>query len=172
MVEPMKEYFKLVMGSDVHEYHPGKTLLCDFLMFGTPTVGPVDWIITNPPFRLAEEFALKAMSLAKVGVALLVRTAFLEAIGRYENLFSKRPPAFIFQFVERLPMVKGKVDSEAGSATAYCWLVWLTQDDALTRKPTEFRWIAPCRDLLERDADYAAGEAAEVAPLPLFEGGS
>jgi len=151
MVAPLREYFAQVLGSDVHEYFPGKTLLCDFLMFGEPCVDPVDWIITNPPFRLAEQFALKAISRAKVGTALLVRTAFLEAIGRYNNLFSRFPPAYIFQFTERLPMVKGRVDEEAASATAYCWIVWLAQSDGATL----FKWIAPCRDIFERDGDYA-----------------
>ena len=52
----------------------------------------VDWIITNPPFRLAEQFILKALNHATEGVAMLVRTSFLESIGRYSSLFSVRPP--------------------------------------------------------------------------------
>jgi hypothetical protein len=64
-----------------------------------------DWIITNPPFNLACEFALRAISIARAGVALLVRSAWSEGGDRYRDLFSKHPPALIAQFAERVPMV-------------------------------------------------------------------
>jgi hypothetical protein len=48
-----------------------------------------DWIITNPPFNLACEFALRAISIAHAGVALLVRSAWSEGGDRYRDLFSK-----------------------------------------------------------------------------------
>ena len=96
MVGPLCEYFGGVAASDVHPYGYGDVR--DFLW---PSDHRADWIITNPPFRLAEQFALTALERASVGVALLVRTAFLESAGRYKRLFSKGPPSDVLQFVER-----------------------------------------------------------------------
>jgi hypothetical protein len=151
MAAPLTEYFRYVFTSDVHDYGVG--LVHDFLMPFAPTEipTPVHWVITNPPFRLAEQFIDRAMDMADTGCAMLVRTAFLESVGRYNNLFSVRPPSYVCQFTERVPMVKGRLDATASSATAYCWLVWAHED---TTVAPEFRWIAPCRRRLERPGDY------------------
>ena len=37
--------------------------------------GSVDWVITNPPFRLGEAFILKSLKVARRGVAMLTRTS-------------------------------------------------------------------------------------------------
>jgi hypothetical protein len=148
MVRALREYFHQVAASDCRDYGFPDAIVHDFL-FGVAT--DADWIITNPPFRLAEQFATHALEIAEVGVALLVRTAFLESATRYDSLFSKTPPHYILQFVERLPMVKGRVDEDASSATAYCWLVWWKGCSG----PTQFHWIPPCRKRLERKEDYA-----------------
>ena len=85
----------------------------------------VDWIITNPPFKLAEGFALRALEIARVGVCLLLRTNWLEGKDRYENLFSRYPPAFVAQFVERVTMTEGRIaDQTKQSATSYAWFCW------------------------------------------------
>jgi hypothetical protein len=106
------------------------------------------WIITNPPFNLAEQFARKAVGLALDGVALLVRTNFLESQARYA-LFQQHRPARISQFVERVAMVKGRLDRKASTATSYCWVIWQGMAER-----TEFMWIPPCRALLDRDEDW------------------
>jgi hypothetical protein len=67
-------------------------------------------VITNPPFRLAEQFVLRAMRVARRGVAILARTVFLESVGRYKSIYTKTPPTKFAQFVERVPMVKGRLD--------------------------------------------------------------
>lgn len=148
MVRPLHEYFREVVGTDVHDYGAGFPVV-DFLFPGDPRT--VDWIITNPPFRLAEQFALKAIATATVGVALLVRTQFLEGRGRFERLFSQYPPAVVAQFVERAPMVKGRLDREASTATAYAWVLWRCRATLTTPR---FTWIPPCRAVLDRDSDW------------------
>lgn len=42
-------------------------------------------IITNPPYRFAKEFILKALELTEKGrkIAMLLRVQFLESVGRY-----------------------------------------------------------------------------------------
>lgn len=147
MSKVLWEYFAKVRSTDAHGYGYGD--VADYLV-AKPAKGGYDWLITNPPFRLAEEFALKALKEARVGVAMLVRTVFIESVGRYRNLFDPFPPTFFAQFTERVPMVKGRLDSRASTATGYCWIVW--------RKPladqTKVVWIPPCRKLLEKPDDY------------------
>ena len=147
MSRPLTEYFSETYSSDVHDYGFGSVL--DFLWMGaSPTVA--DWIITNPPFVAAEQFAKRAISEAREGVALLVRINFLESANRYKGLFQKTPPSDILQFVERVPMFKGRLDRHGSTARAYCWLIWRKGAES----GTKFHWIAPCRKRLERDADY------------------
>lgn len=151
MARPLGEYFSTVHASDVHEYGFGEVR--DFLI---PMEGEPDanWIITNPPFRLAEQFVERALSVAWTGCAMLVRTSFLEGVGRHERLFRSRPPAYVLQFAERVPMFKGRLDPTGSTATSYCWIVWVSGYPG-----TEMHWIAPCRRSLERPGDYPEAAA-------------
>lgn len=151
MVRPLREYFASVDASDIHDYGAGFPVQ-DYL-FGPPP-SQVDWTITNPPFRLAEQFIARALETSRYGVAVLVRSAFLEGVGRFARLFSIRPPTRVLQFTERVVMHKGRLAPEGRTATAYCWVVW---EDPGTPIPchTRFEWIAPCRKVLERPEDYA-----------------
>lgn len=151
MVRPLTEYFAGVEAFDVHDYGVGYPVR-DFLFPGPLAV--VDMTIMNPPFRLAEQFFIRAAASSAAGVAMIVRSAFLEGQGRYERLFAKNPPSFVLQFTERVVMHKGRLAPEGSTATAYAWLVWL-EGEAETR----LRWIAPCRKRLERDSDYPVEEA-------------
>lgn len=157
MVQALSEYFREVEATDVFDYGAGFGV-ADYL-WGAPPA-PVDWTITNPPFRLALPFALRAIETSRVGVALFVRTAFLEGAGRYRDLFSYRPPALILQFSERVVLHKGRLAPDGSTATAYCWIVWL----AGFRDGAAFDWIEPCRRRLERPGDYPA-EAASAGSL-------
>lgn len=159
MAKPLRESFGLVHTSDIHDYGwIGQQRVTDFLFAGSEPGGRVDWIITNPPFRLAEQFIERAQAIASIGVAVIVRTAFLESVGRYEKLFSVNPPAIVAQFTERVPMVKGRLTAKGSTATAYCWLVWIK---GMT--DTRLKWIPPCRKALERADDYPAERTAESA---------
>lgn len=154
MVRPLQEYALAVAGSDVHDYGRGY-IVHDFLQPFLPDgIGAVEWIVMNFPFRLGEQFIRRALEIATHGVAALARTQFLESQERYK-LFSERPPAAIAQFVERVPMVKGRLDKTASTATSYCWIIW-AKDQADTR----FKWIPPCRKRLERASDYTDHKCA------------
>lgn len=150
---PLSEYFASVIYSDVVDYGIYGQEVADFLQC---TPRDADWIITNPPFRLAEQFITLAQMRAKSGVAMLVRTAFLESVGRYEKLFRDTPPTTVLQFSERVPMHKGKLTAKGSTATAYCWVVWRKHGANMT----EFEWIGPCRKRLERASDYPGWEDA------------
>lgn len=148
MVKPLREFFRQVIGTDVHDYGAGFETR-DFLFPGTKVEPQPDWIISNPPFRLAEEFIKKAREEASRGCAFLVRTVFLESVGRYERLFRYDPPTYVAFFTERVPMVKGRLDPEASTATSYSWLAWVNGEE-----PQPPLWIPPCRHALERPQDY------------------
>lgn len=149
MVKPLQECFKRVDAADIFDYGAGFRV--DDYLFG-PEPETVDWTITNPPFRLAEQFIERALDTSSHGVAIIVRSAFLEGVGRYNNLFLQSPPSHILQFTERVVMHKGTLSKNGSTATAYCWLVW---DQALKTGVTEFEWVPPCRKRLERESDYA-----------------
>lgn len=150
MAKPLSEYFGEVVSADAYDY--GYAPVRDFLTHPYE-MHSYDWVITNPPFRLAEEFVDRALTVAREGVAILARTVFLESIGRYENIFSKAPPSKFAQFSERVPMVKGRVDPKASTATGYAWFIW--EKGADVNHP-RLMWVPPCRRALERDWDYAS----------------
>lgn len=123
----LKDYFEGgVFASDVHEYTPGQRVI-DFLTtdLGAWPMAPVDWIVTNPPFIHGEAFVRTAMRRARVGVAMLLRLVFLEGAKRHRLLYVDHPLTVAAPFAERVPMVKGRWDPEASSATAYAWFLWL-----------------------------------------------
>lgn len=146
LLRGLGDYFHSAVVSDIFDYGIGARQ-SDYLFEPAPCA--VDFIITNPPFRLAHAFIDKALRESKVGCAFLVRTSFLEGVNRYESLWSRTPPTFVAQFAERVPMVKGRCDGKASTATSYCWVGWLHDVD---RK--SMMWIPPCRAKLERPGDY------------------
>lgn len=152
MARPLTEYFRSVMCSDIHDYGVGYPVL-DFLAPIHPGFTP-DLVITNPPFRGATSFVRRAMPISRLGCAVLVRGTWMETLDRY-NLFEQYPPTVVAQFVERVPMVKGRYDPKASTATSYAWVVFLHgQTD------TRWRHIPPCRKVLERDTDFVPPVAA------------
>jgi len=145
MVKPLRETFAVVRASDIHDYGAGFPVQ-DYLFGHAETV---NWTITNPPFRLAEQFIEQASRSSIDGFAVIVRTAFLEGVGRHKSLFQRSPPSLVLQFTERVVMHRGKLSPKGSTATAYCWLVWVQGEPE-----TRFDWIAPCRKRFERAEDY------------------
>jgi hypothetical protein len=154
-----------VIASDIFNYGFGQAPH-DFL-HDEPLAWP-EWVITNPPFNSAAEFTLRGLELASGGVATLVRTQWIEGIGRYEKLFRDRPPTLYAPFVERVPMVKGRWDPAASTATSYAWFIWQNGASGSTR----VLWIPPGRRReLARPDDVARFAAWSLAPsdAPLLE---
>lgn len=161
MAEPLKEYFREVVASDVKDYcygdHTVDFLQCEQLA----RKYDADWIITNPPFGdKMDQFILKALKLAGTGVAMLVRLQCLETVGRYEKIFRDTPPTLISFFVERVPMHKGRWEPDGDTMTAYIWLTWIKG-----AKPQAPFWIPPgCREALTKPGDAARfGAVVEAA---------
>ncbi len=149
MARPLREYFGDVRASDIHPYGYGE--VADFLNASLEAAS-VDWAITNPPFRLAEAFVKRSLVIARRGVAILARTVFIESIGRYRKIFATDPPSRFAQFTERVPMLRGRLDRKASTATGYAWLIW----EKGRETKSQLMWIPPCRKSLEHDGDYTA----------------
>lgn len=158
MARPLAEYFGEVIATDVFDYGYGPTF--DFLSVGDLTqpadaewMSQVDWIVTNPPFVAAQDFIRIARGVAREGVAMLARTQFQESGDRWDAFFRDEPPTMIAQFVERVPILRNRVDPKGRSATAYAWYIW-GPEGWNRRRRSETIWIPPCRASLERKHDY------------------
>lgn len=163
MARPLAEGFRTVRTSDIMDYGwAGQQEICDFLFPSPPIFTAPEWIISNPPFRLATQFVARALDIATHGVAMLLRTSFLEGGERYEALFRTRRPNLILQFTGRLTMVKGRVVQRLESrnpkrkgggsgATAYAWFVWAPLTPAAA---SVFDWLPYPKAELERAEDY------------------
>lgn len=166
LAEVAREYVPVVHASDIADYGYGE--VADFLACGPAEAPIADWIVTNPPFSRALDFALHALDLAGEGVALFVRSQWAaEGAERYRRLFAPHPPTCIAFFAERVPLAYRRWDPDISTATAYCWLVWQR-----ARPPRAPMWIAPgCAAALARADDRAVFTRTPVprrqlAPAP------
>lgn len=96
-------------------------------------------IITNPPFKLADEFVIHALALGTEKVAMFMRLAWLEGGQRHARLWSRHPPARIWTFSRRQTLWRGDDPNakDKGGAIAFAWFVW---DLGFTGHP-ELRWL-------------------------------
>lgn len=82
------------------------------------TLAP-DWVVTNPPFVLAEQIVPLAVRHALFGVAMLLRLTFLEpTLGRGRWLHAHPPTRLIV-----LPRLSFTGDGKTDSVTC-AWFVW------------------------------------------------
>ena len=116
-----------VIASDLNDYGYCESGI-DFLM---ATDLACNSLITNPPYKLAEEFILHAIALGAAKHAWLLRLSFLESLGRFQRLFRAHPPARIHVFSKRLTIWRGDFVNAARNepmpgtgTTAYAWFVW------------------------------------------------
>jgi hypothetical protein len=138
MADVIAERTSRVWTSDVHDYgypldevgsFPGAGGL-DLDLARGPVSRP-DWVISNPPFTLGTEFVERALGEAASGVAMLLRTNWIESEERFD-LFARHQPAVLAPFACRVPMIEHRWDPDASSMTSYSWFVWL--------KPPVPRW--------------------------------
>ena len=83
----------------------------------------VENIVTNPPYRLVEEFVTQALERTTNKVAMLLRLAFLESQQRYWS-FNKTPLESVYVFSRRLAMYRGGIKKTGNNAVPYAWFVW------------------------------------------------
>ena len=82
-------------------------------------------IVTNPPFRYAQEFVEKALSIVPHGkkVAMFLRIQFLETKKR-AALFKKYPCKKIYVAASRIECAINAEFTGKPTAACYAWFVW------------------------------------------------
>lgn len=163
MAGPFAEYFPAVLATDVKAHVPGVEVRDFFDDALWPEEPDCDLIATNPPFVVADDFLRTALRRARLGVAFLVRTVWVESEDRYTLFTGDNPCTQIAFFSERVPMQLGPWDPASKStATSYSWMFWVKGADPLAPL-----WIPPgTRDRLRRKDD--GQRYGRLNPLPLF----
>ncbi len=122
IVRVLRSSGRSVVASDLVDYGcDDSDSRVDFLMEQKAPDG-VTTIVTNPPFKLAEEFVGHALSLVPE-VFMLMRVAFLEGL-RWEAKEFRRHLSRVHVFAPRLPMMHrhgwaGPINSNSGMAFAW-----------------------------------------------------
>lgn len=83
-------------------------------------------IITNPPYKFAVDFTIRALNLLEPGhkLALFLKIQFLEGKER-KKLFLNFPPKKIYVSSSRLKCaINGNFENINSSAVCYAWFVW------------------------------------------------
>lgn len=113
-----------VIASDIVDYgFPTHFNGRDFLMEHRLPAN-VEAIVTNPPFKIADQFVSHALDLCP-HVCMLLRLVFLES-ARRARILDTGTLARVHVFRNRLPMMHrdGWTGPKASSATAFAWFVW------------------------------------------------
>jgi len=120
-----------IISSDIINRGYGETEV-DFLN----TYKQVNNIVTNPPYKLAQEFIEHALKCADKKVIMLLKLNFLEGQKRYK-LFKDTPLKTVYVFSKRLSFDKGDEKSKGNGLLAYAWYVW---EQGFKSSPT-IEWI-------------------------------
>ena len=97
-----------------------------------------DNIVTNPPYKLALNFVLKAKKNGNNKIAMFLKTVWLESEARYEMFQDKEfPLKTVYQFSKRVTLYKGGIKMKNSGMIAYAWYVW---DRNYVGEPT-IKWI-------------------------------
>jgi hypothetical protein len=124
ILDPLRAAGYEVIGSDLVDYgRPDVFARRDFLLERKAPDG-CEGIVTNPPFKLAEQFVAHALDLCP-RVVMLLRLAFYESERRCV-LLEERGLERILCFRKRLPMMhcaswEGR---KANSGMAFAWYCW------------------------------------------------
>lgn len=104
------------------------------------SIDNLEWdgdIVTNPPYKYAQEFIEKSLSIIPNGrkIAMFLKVQFLEGKGR-KVLFLQHPPKTVYVSSTRIECGKnGEFKNE--SAVAYAWYVWVKGH----KGTTELKWF-------------------------------
>ena len=122
IVRVLRDAGRRLIATDLIDYRspdPGR----DFLLERRAPDG-IEMIVTNPPFKLAAQFAAHALSLCP-RVAMLLRLTFLESTRR-NAILDGGQLARVHIFRNRLPMMHrdGWAGNRVSNPTAFAWFVW------------------------------------------------
>jgi hypothetical protein len=132
IVKVLREAGHVVVASDLNDWNcPASESGIDFLMETRP-LADVECVVTNPLYKLAEQFVAHALELVP-RVVMLLRLAFIESTRRAPILDSGWL-ARIHVFQSRLPMMHrhGWAGPRASSSIPFAWFVFDKNHNAAT----------------------------------------
>ena len=148
IVRELRDSGRAVIATDLVEYGcPDSKGRVDFLMERQAPEG-VPAIVTNPPFKNADDFAAHAISLVPE-VYMLMRVAFLEGLRWYDSGHANcrglgQHLARVWVFAPRLDMMH-RADWEgpkANSGMAFAWFVFM-RGHRLAHGAPQIGWLNP-----------------------------
>jgi len=113
-----------IKNSDIIDRNFGCEII-DFLKYDKPNSFDGE-IITNPPYKYAQEFVVKGIETITKGhlVCMFLKLTFLEGQKR-RKMFEKYPPKTVHVFSQRRKCaINGDFENTGSSAAAYAWFVW------------------------------------------------
>lgn len=120
----LEKYFSQVISTDINDWGYGDKGV-DFL---TAEPRQCDWIITNPPFSLSEQFIKKCIELNRP-FALLLKSQYWHSKKRM-SLFNAFRPVEVLPLTWRPDFLNGL---KGGAPTMEClWTVWGTRSAKTT----------------------------------------
>ena len=121
--------------TDIVSYDKEKDFLSE------PKINYFDYILTNPPFSLAQEFILQAKRVAKIGFSFLLPLSYLHGKKRYDEIWTDTifPLSEIHVFT-RYPMLGESLRSDGCYSTGMLVYAWFTFIRGYEGKP-EINWI-------------------------------
>ena len=154
MVRALADCGMAVYGTDIRDG-------IDFLTTRQPGNAPAaDWIITNPPFSLADEFIRHAAEIGKP-FAMLLKAQYWHAAKRAQ-LFREIPPSYVLPLTWRPDFLFKERNGKKGASPLMdvMWCVWLTPQ--MQGVQTAFKPLMR-PEMSEKEFDEFP--AADVAPV-------
>jgi len=125
-----------VIASDIKDYDCPDSTVADFMSF---TKAPCDNMVTNPPFRDADEHIRHAFEIGCNKLFIFQRLLFLEGKKRADIFDNYLTRIRVFRY--RLPMMHryGYDGKKSTSQVPYAWYVF--EKNKKKEKPVELSWI-------------------------------
>ena len=133
IVEVLKEYFyeHNIIASDIHDYGYKYDFIRDFVI--APPV-ECDFIITNPPFKLANQFIKRALEVASTCVCIFGKIQLLEGVNRWRQIYRQTPPSIIAPFTSRVTLYENE-ERDSGGQMMFAWYIWIKDNDKWNSAP-------------------------------------
>jgi hypothetical protein len=132
IVRVLRDHGHAVIASDVCDYGFPLHFVGDFLMQTKAPAG-VECILTNPPYKIANEFVARALDLCPL-VIVLLRLAFLES-ERRTGILEGRGLSRVYVFRKRLPRMHRSNWQGPRSSSSICF-AWYVFDRSHTGPAT------------------------------------
>lgn len=135
----LKNYFNF---EQITEYDIEKDFLTETQSY--------DYIITNPPFSIANDFIIKAKTVATKKFAFLLPLSYLHGKTRYDSIFTDKSYGLKTVYVfTRYPMLGESLREDGKYNTGMMVYAWYVFENNYSGKPF-IEWIDNNKDVLSK----------------------